>query len=147
MSATLPVEITAGVTVGRRKVGSLKRIYAGTSLRVIATFRDSETGQPVDVSSLSFLVRDPTGDEIVVQSDAIANLGLGVFAIALALEVAGTWTVVARCSLPSHAVAVTSFDVTALPAGSPPSAVEYMTTADGRFVYMTADGSLIVKPA
>lgn len=147
MSATLPVELTASMTLGGRSTRRLVRVYSGTSLRAIATFRDNATGQVVDVSEVAWMVRDPSGDEIAAQSDAVAKLGTGTFAIALALQDAGTWAVVARCSIPSHAVAVASFDVAPLPASQPMSAVEYLTTPDGHFIFMTSDGSLVVKPA
>ncbi|MBC9176755.1 FixH family protein [Pseudoroseomonas ludipueritiae] len=147
MSITLPVEVAASMTLGGRKPGRPVRFYAGTSLRAVATFLDRSTSQPVDVSDVAFMVRDPTGDEIAVPPAAVAKLGPGVFAIALAVEMPGTWHVVARCSIPSHTVAVASFDVVALPASKPLSAIEYLTTADGRFIYMTSDGSLVVKPA
>jgi hypothetical protein len=147
MSATLPVEIAASIMLGGRSTQQPNRVYAGTSLRAVATFRDRAGSVPVDVSEVSFMVRDPSGDEIAAPSDAVTKLAAGVFAIALAVEMPGTWQVVARCSIPSHAVAAGSFDVASLPASKPPAAVEYLTTADGRFIFMTADGSLVVKPA
>ncbi|RKK04824.1 hypothetical protein EBE87_20295 [Pseudoroseomonas wenyumeiae] len=145
MSITLPVEIAASMKLGGQS--SLNRVYAGTSLRAVATFLDKSTGQRAEVSGVTFMVRDPSGDEIAAPADAVMRLAAGIFAIALAVEMPGTWSVVARCAIPSHAVAVGSFDVSALPASKPPAAVQYLTTADERFIIMTADGSLVVKPA
>lgn len=142
MSCALPTEIRASLSFGAGN-----RVYSGTSMRAIAAFTDRASGAAVEVSGAAFVVRSPDGAEFPAQADVVSKLGTGLYAIALAAGLPGTWTVAASCILPSHAIAVRAFDAVALPGSPPPTEVEYMTTPDGLFIYTLTDGTPVVRPA
>lgn len=142
MSGSLPADVRAALTLDRA-LGRLARFYAGESVRMTATFTNAQSGEPVEVSGVTFAFGRPDLSETIVPEGFAVRLGVGVWACALVPVLAGTWSVVARCLSPTASIAVRSFDIAPLPAGAQPPPANLVTSDDGLFLLLTPDGAAI----
>ncbi|MFH5927546.1 hypothetical protein [Roseomonas xinghualingensis] len=145
MSETLPADVVTSLLVNG-VANRPQRVWAYESVPFEAQFRAGTGGPLMDVEGVSIAFLRPDSGEAIMPEGFLVRVAEGRYACRLVPALAGTWQAVARCTSPTASVAVRSFLVDALPAGTPPPPQTHVTDDSGLFLLLTADGAPVAIP-